>query len=304
MRHVPRKPVIFVAAIALDALVGELPNAIHPVALFGRLMGTLERRLAGRGASFVGGILFTLAGVGLGTVAGLAAECAARAMRGVGVVLATAVLKQAFALRSLLEHVEEVERPLACGRLDEAKRAVGRIVGRPLEDLDSPLVASAAVESLFENLSDGVIGAWWWYVAAGLPGALAYRAANTMDAMVGYPWRGRFGTPSARLDDLLNLVPARLTAAAIAAAGRVAARDVRAAATEARRLRSPNAGWPMAMGARAIGVRLEKRGKYVLNPNAPPPSPEDIRRGRAVALRAAALAAFGCLAALAWRGDR
>lgn len=298
------RPLVFVLAVALDALLGELPNAVHPVARFGRLMGSLERRLGGGQPGLGGGLLYALVGVALGAAAGAAAE---RALRGKGILrllLAAAIFKQAFALRSLLEHVEEVERPLVRGELGEAKRAVGRIVGRPLEDLDAALVASAAIESLFENLSDGVVGAWWWYWAAGLPGALAYRAANTMDAMVGYPWRGRFGAPAARLDDLLNLVPARLTAAAIAAAGRLTLRDVRAAAREAVRLRSPNAGWPMAMGARALEVRLEKRGKYVLNPDARLPSPDDIGRGRALALRAAAVAGVGCLAALAWRGGR
>ncbi len=300
----PVRPLVFALAVSLDALFGEPPNRVHPVALFGRVMGAIERRLGGEQPGFGRGLLYALAGVGLGAATGALAE---RATRGGGIlrtVLAAAALKQAFALRSLLEHVEGVERPLVHGELDEAERAVGRIVGRPLEDLDAALVASAAIESLFENLSDGVIGAWWWYLTAGLPGALVYRAANTMDAMVGYPWRGRFGTPAARLDDLLNLVPARVTAAAIAAAGRLSLRDVRAAAREAVRLRNPNAGWPMTMGARALGVRLEKRGKYVLNPDARLPSPDDIGRGRALALRAAAAAGIGCLAALAWRGRR
>lgn len=297
-------PWVFAAAVVLDAVAGELPNAAHPVALFGRAMGWLERRLDGEEPGLRRGLAFALAGVGVGALAGAAAERAARGRGFAGLVIAAVVLKQSFALRSLLEHVEAVERPLAAGELGWAKRAVGRIVGRPLEELDEGLVASAAVESLFENLSDGVIGAWWWYLVAGLPGALAYRAANTLDAMVGYPWRGSFGTPAAWLDDVLNLVPARLTAAALAATGRLRLGEVREAAREAGRLRSPNAGWPMAIGARALGVRLEKRGKYVLNPGGRVPSPHDIRRGRQLALRAAGIGGVGCLAALARRGAR
>lgn len=297
-------PAVFAAAVALDAVAGELPNAIHPVALFGRAMGRLERQLDGEAAGLREGVLFALAGVGLGALAGATAGRAARGRGLAGLAIAAVALKQAFALRGLLEHVEAVEQPLAAGDLGAAKQAVGRIVGRPLDELDEGLVASAAIESLFENLSDGVIGAWFWYLAAGLPGALAYRAANTMDAMVGYPWRGRFGTPAARLDDVLNLAPARLTAFALATAAGLNPRGARAAALEARRLRSPNAGWPMATGARALGVRLEKRGKYVLNPEGREPTPADIGQGRRMARRAAALAGAACMAGLLWRGVR
>ncbi|NJN68054.1 MAG: cobalamin biosynthesis protein, partial [Chloroflexaceae bacterium] len=156
-------------------------------------------------------------------------------------------------------------------------------------------IAAAAIESLAENTSDSVVAPLLAYALGGLPGAFAYRAANTLDAMVGY--RGRYeylGKVPARLDDLLNLVPARLTALLIAAAAVGCSADAPQAWQVMWRdhalTASPNAGWPMAAVAGALGVRLEKMGHYCLNERGRAPTAADIRRaGRVVGVAAASL---------------
>jgi adenosylcobinamide-phosphate synthase len=156
-------------------------------------------------------------------------------------------------------------------------------------------VASAAIESAAENLVDSVAAPILAYATGGLPAAWAYRALNTADAMWGYrdARYERFGKTAARLDDLANLAPARLGAAALAAGAVLAGEDgpgaVRVAWAQHRRTASPNAGWPMAAMAGALGVGLAKRGAYRLGEGALPSSPDTVRRARRVLAAAAAV---------------
>jgi adenosylcobinamide-phosphate synthase len=157
------------------------------------------------------------------------------------------------------------------------------LVSRDTAALDAPLLAAAAIESLAENASDSVVAPLLAYALAGLPGACAYRAVNTLDAMVGY--RGRYeylGKVPARLDDLLNIAPARLTGLLIVAAAALCGADARQAWRAMWRdhatTDSPNAGYPMAAIAGALGVRLEKAGHYCLNAGGRAPTAEDVRR--------------------------
>jgi adenosylcobinamide-phosphate synthase len=166
-------------------------------------------------------------------------------------------------------------------------------VSRPVAGLDGAQLASAAIESVAENLSDSLVGPLLFYLLFDLPGALAYRAANTLDAMIGY--HGEYedlGKAAARLDDLLNLLPARLSALLLVGAAWLGCGDGRAAWGTLRRDRartaSPNAGWPMAAAAGALRVRLEKMDHYRLGSPFPDPTPRDI--GRAVRLCYAAAA--------------
>ena len=162
------------------------------------------------------------------------------------------------AQRSLVDHVAAVAAGLRAG-LAEGRRAVALIVGRDPDRLDAAGVGRAAVESLAENLSDGVVAPLFWGVVAGLPGMLAYKAVNTLDSMVGHhSERYRdFGWASARFDDLVNLVPARLTGAALCLVGGAPrALGLPVMLRDAPRHRSPNAGWPEAAMAAALGLRL------------------------------------------------
>lgn len=159
--------------------------------------------------------------------------------------------------QSLAEHAQAIARPLADGDLEQARMAVGRIVSRDTTVLDETGVAKAAVESVLENGADAVFAALFWFALLGGPGALAYRLANTLDGMWGYRDERRryFGWAAARIDDLLNLVPARLTALTYALLGRTG-RALACWRTQAPAWSSPNAGPVMAAGAGSLGLRL------------------------------------------------
>ncbi|MDO9524313.1 MAG: CobD/CbiB family cobalamin biosynthesis protein, partial [Gemmobacter sp.] len=161
-----------------------------------------------------------------------------------------------------VDHVRAVATALRSS-LADGKRAVAQIVGRDTASLDQPAVARAAIESAAENLSDGVIAPAFWFLIAGLPGILIYKAVNTADSMIGHrtPRHEAFGWAAARLDDVLNWVPARLTAGLIALVhGRPDARRV--IFRDAPRHRSPNAGWPEAAMAACLGIAVSGPRSY------------------------------------------
>lgn len=208
-----------------------------------------------------------------------------------------AVLDAACSLRTLLARATEVETALDAGDIEAARTLCGtHLVSRDTADLDASEVAGATIESVAENLSDGVIAPWLAFALAGAPGAAAYRVANTMDALWGYhtPEFEVLGRASAHLDDTLNLLPARVTALALVLAAAMPGTSARGALaawrSDARYTQSPNAGHPMAAMAGALGVTLTKRGAYTLG--APGRAPEAADIGRAIRLaRAAAILA-------------
>jgi adenosylcobinamide-phosphate synthase len=201
-----------------------------------------------------------------------------------------ALLKCTFSARALGAHAAAVQRALEHGDITQAREAVQQLVSRDTSELDAAHVASAAIESVAESTLDSIVGPLFWYGLFGVPGAAAYRFVNTADAMVGY--RGRyeyFGKPAARLDDALNWLPARLSTALLAAAATLTGGDTRGAWATAldqhARTASPNAGWPMAAAAGALGVWLEKPDHYRLG-RSREPAASDI--SRAVRLMSAA----------------
>ncbi|MFW2588083.1 adenosylcobinamide-phosphate synthase CbiB [Sagittula sp. SSi028] len=248
-------------ALAIDAQVGwpdRLFRAVgHPVVWMGRLISALERRFntGSRGARIAAGALTVVMVCGLS--GGLAALVAWALPAGwVGAVVLGVLAWPFVAARSLHDHVDAVAQPLAQGDLAAARQAVAMIVGRDVTRLDTAGVARAGIESLSENASDGVIAPLFWGLIAGLPGIVIYKAINTMDSMIGHrsDRYEAFGKAAARIDDVANLLPARLTGGLIALWGgrpawRVMWRD-------AGQHRSPNAGWPEGAMAGAIGVRL------------------------------------------------
>ncbi len=261
---------VMAVALLLDAVLGDprwLYRRIpHPVTLMGRAIGAADRRLNrprlgfGRrraaGAIAVATLAVLTAGIGAGLHAvldglrwGWIAEGA----------LASTLLAQA----SLHQHVAAVERALSDGGLDAGREAVGMIVGRDTSALDEPAVRRAAIESLAENLSDGVVAPLFWGCLFGLPGIAVYKLVNTADSMIGHrtPRHEAFGWAAARLDDALNLIPARLTGLLIGVCA-LSARALRVMFRDARAHRSPNAGWPEAAMAGALGVRLSGPRRY------------------------------------------
>lgn len=303
-----RRTAVVLVALLLDRYLGEPPEAVHPVVWIGRTVGALAARAPRDrtarllyGAGLVGGVCGGSA---------LAARLLEGRLVGPSGLLAEGwLLKSCLSYRALERAGERVAERLEGGDLEGSRKELLWLVGRDRSKLDANEVAAAAVESLAENLSDSFAAPLLAYAAFGLPGAFFYRAANTADAMVGYreePFT-HTGRAAARLDDALNLVPARLTALALVLAasrdGACTAGDaLRVALRDGRLTESPNAGWPMAAAAGALGVRLEKRGHYRLNAEAPPPAADDLRRaGRLVRRAAAVLVALVLLGVAAGR---
>lgn len=259
-----------IAALTIEAAIGypkPVYRAIgHPVTWIGRAIAKLDRALNQESAALqtrrAAGVLAVLA---LFFLCGVPAIAIERVLHGPGLesaalaILASSLLAQ----RSLHDHVRAVGDALALKGLAEARRAVSQIVGRNPDSLDEAGVARAAIESLAENFSDGVVAPVFWIAAAGLLGGLLYKAANTADSMLGHrtPRHEAFGWAAARLDDLLNLPASRLSAlwlmlAAIVTSGASPRGAWEAVRRDAGRHRSPNAGWPEAAMAGALGLAL------------------------------------------------
>jgi adenosylcobinamide-phosphate synthase len=239
------------AGVVADRFLGEPPAALHPVAAFGRAMRAVEGVLY-RDAR-APGLAHAAVGTALGLVAG-------------GVVGPTAVATWlAVGGRGLAAAAEGVAGALDAGDLDRARALLPALVGRDPAGLDAKEVARAVVESVAENTVDAVVAPALWGAALGAPGALAYRAVNTLDAMVGHRSAryARYGWASARLDDLAGWVPARVTAGLVAAVRPGQAGAVLAAVrTQAPAHPSPNAGVAEAAFAAALGLRLGGRSTY------------------------------------------
>ncbi|HYN69168.1 MAG TPA: adenosylcobinamide-phosphate synthase CbiB [Candidatus Eisenbacteria bacterium] len=291
-------------ALAFDLGIGELPATGHPVVVSGWVIGRLAGRPTGRNGRDLarGTLAVALPTAGAWAIGRLVER------RGRGVVrfaVAAWLLKSSFALRGLLDAGTRVAQALGNNDLDEARRQLPWLVSRPVEDLDRAHVCSAAIESLAENLADSYVAPLVAYAVGGLPAAMAYRVVNTADAMLGYRGELEFlGKAAARLDDLVNLVPARLTAAAIAVSAPVVGLSGRGALLtamgDAGRTSSPNAGWSMAAAAGAIGIWLEKPGTYRLGEGAVP----DVAHVAAARRLVFAAAALATAAYITWEVSR
>jgi adenosylcobinamide-phosphate synthase len=297
---------VLILALVIDALFGE-PKALwdrlpHPAVLMGRLIGWCDRRFNRGKALKLRGSLVTL---GLVT-AGLSFGWLVQILPDHGVI-EVALLAILLAQRSLVDHVRAVARSLRRSVAD-GRQAVAMIVGRDTAQMTGPDIARAAIESAAENLSDGVVAPVFWYLLLGLPGIVAYKLINTADSMIGHmtPRYREFGWASARLDDLLNLIPARLTALLIALThGWVDAAPI---LRDAPKHRSPNAGWPESALAPVLNVALSGPRSYhgvrkdfpwVWPEGRRDPGPEDIDAAAGALWRVwAALLAFAVLFAL------
>jgi adenosylcobinamide-phosphate synthase len=280
-------PAALVIAWTLDAAFGEPPNAVHPVAWLGRVLGPIGQRLCtwGRLPALIGG---TLAWLGIAAALFCMARAAETAIHvspsALGALLLALALKPCFAWRMLRDEVRAVEHALSQS-LDAGRDRVSRLASRDVSAMNPAEIRETAIETLAENLNDSVVAPLFWFAVAGLPGAVVYRFANTADAMWGYrgryEWAGKF---AARADDVLSWLPARLTALLLCPAPRRWHR----LRVEAARTPSPNGGWPMGALALRLGVRLRKPGVYALNEQARSPLAADT----AIALRVAARAAW------------
>ena len=259
--------------------------------------------------AFLYGSIVTAGVVGGAALAGTLLARLTRALpTPLGLLLESWLLKTTLSVRSLVEAGHNVEASLEADDLPGARLAVTALVSRDARALSAAQLASAAVESLAENTADSIVASLLFYALGGLPGALAYRAANTLDAMIGY--RGTYeylGKSAARLDDLMNLLPARLSAVLLLGAGAVGGGDLRGGIEvmlrDRGRTASPNAGWPMSAMAGLLGTRLEKIDHYVLGDPLPPPDLPAIDHA-AELVKAATLLAALVTTGLAWIAGR
>ena len=291
-------------ALILDALLGE-PKWLwdrmpHPAVIIGKGIDWATKHLNRGPSRKAKGILFT------------ALLCLAAIVIGVflaqlGWVVQVIVAAILLAQKSLNEHVAQVADGLRMS-VAQGRRSVGMIVGRDTSDMDEPAIARAAIESSAENFSDGVVAPAFWFTIAGLPGILLYKAVNTADSMVGYRTDEfeDFGWASARLDDVLNFIPARLTALLLAVPYGLVT-GWAAILKDARSHRSPNAGWPEAVMARILNIALagprsydgEMRDLAWVHPTGNKKiGPKDIDRANAVLWRAWAVITF--VSTLTW----
>lgn len=293
---------------ALDAALGD-PRRFHPVAGFGRAARSLERLIWKD--SRIRGTLFTAVCVGSATAAAAAATPAAagRTSLRVAHVAMTALATWAvLGARSLAVEGDAIADMLDGGDLTSARQRVTHLVSRDPSQLDEHEIARAAVESVAENASDAIVAPLLWGTFAGVPGLVGYRAVNTLDAMVGYRnarYRN-FGWASARLDDIANYVPARVTALIVILLSGRPFEAGRLTAASASRHPSPNSGWPEASYAAALDLRLGGLNRYGDRVEQRPtlgvgeaPAPADIRRATAFTRRVTAWGAV-VAAAVAW----
>ena len=312
------------AALAIEAVAGY-PNALfraigHPVTWMGAWLAALDRTCnrpeASGGMRRAGGVLALV--LLLGATAAVAGGVTLLAPSGLVGFLILALLAASLpAQRSLHDHVRAVEVALEQEGLEAGRRAVAMIVGRNPATLDRAAVARAAIESLAENFADGVVAPAFWTALGGLPGGALYKAANTADSMIGHltPQYAAFGWAAARFDDLVNWPAARLAALWLVLAAVVQRADWRSAVAavrrDARRHRSPNAGWPEAAMAGALGLRLGGPRVYgdipiddaYMGSGRADAAPSDIHRAlrlyrAACALQGAALLAVAAVASL------
>ena len=294
---------VLLIAFALDLLLPEPPNAVHPVVWMGRLISVIERfaTQTRNAVAFLLGVFMAVAVPALFAAAAWLAAIALFALGDIPFLVGVAILlKTTFTVRGLANAARETQHSIEDADIHLARHSLRGLVSRNATELSEPLVAAAAIESVAENTTDSFIAPWLAFALIGLPGAFAYRAVNTLDSMIGY--RGKYeclGKASARLDDLLNLIPARISAGLLLLAGTVSKCRVgqgwQTAMREHRLTASPNAGWTIAAMAGLLGVSLEKPGHYIIGGAFKEPAAADI--GRSVRM-AYIVAGLGILVAV------
>lgn len=289
-----------ILALLLDMAAGDPPNRFHPTAWMGSWIAAWWKRIRPNGptAEFLCGAALTLCGIAVMTAAGYALTLLFNRLPSPLNLLATGLaLKLMISLRGLDRAAQAIQIELEANNLPEARRLLSwHLVSRNTSGLTGEQVSAAVIESVAENTSDGIIAPLFFFAIGGLPAAFAYRFVNTADAMLGYrdpahEWYGKF---PARLDDLLNFIPARVTGLLVTTAAFVRRENARQAwkimRRDARLTASPNAGIPMSAMAGALGVNLEKIGLYTLGKGLPSATVLHIQKARRILWTAASLA--------------
>jgi len=259
-------PVMLVIAFGLDLALRELPNRFHPTAWMGHTVSWAEKLSpSGPRASLAAGVIIVALVAGGWT---LAAYFTVQGLREINywayILVGAALLNTTFAIKMLGQASFRVRDLLMVNDLDQVRANMSSLVSRDPSNLTPEQAAAATVESVSENMSDGFIGPWLAFALFGLPGAAAYRAINTLDSMIGYHGRYEYlGKAAARFDDLVNLVPSRLTGLLLVVAslflpGQSPKQAWHIMWRDHSKTQSPNAGWPMSAMAGSLGIQLEK----------------------------------------------
>jgi adenosylcobinamide-phosphate synthase len=296
---------VFLLAVAYDILLGEMPARVHPVVWIGRFIAFLRARCP---PSRAAGIALALVVIAVTVLCGHLAVRAAGFVPFLPLFVSAYLLKSTFAIRCLLQVSRDIGQMIDSD-MQAAKAMLPALVGRDTASLSKSQASSAVIESLSENYVDSILSPIFYYLlfaplGLGLEAALAFKAISTMDSMIGYKTRGlkEIGFAGARLDDLANFIPARLSIIPIALAKHAqAGKAIRAALRYHKATPSPNSGWPMAACAGALNIRLEKPGYYVLLDEGAEPQTSDVPRALGLMQTAIALTlAFALLILFSW----
>jgi adenosylcobinamide-phosphate synthase len=262
---------IIAMAVVIDLALGDPPNAFHPIAWMGKIISLMEKvgLKLNPTAQFCYGMGMTLFTIALFVVpVYFVFLYLGHFSLFASVIVAVLLLKSTFSIKGLRRAAFKVKQLLQDEKLNEMRFELRALVSRDTKDLPEPLLISAAVESVGEGTCDSLVAPLFYFLFFGIPGAIGYRVVNTMDSMIGYHGKYEYlGKFAARLDDVLNYIPARIAALLLVLAAvlkRNGRNAWRTACREHTRTESPNAGWPMAAMAGALNVRLEKVGHYVL----------------------------------------
>lgn len=263
---------ILALALIIDFALGDPPDAFHPVAWMGRVISFLGRGRLSRGplCQFLYGAVITLLVMAIFTLPVFFLLLYLKDVSFIAYVLVGAgLLKLTFSLRGLRNTVRRIKRLLLDEKINEVRFELRALVSRDTSSLSKPFLISAAVESTAESTCDSFVAPLFYFLFLGVPGAFAYRIVSTLDSMIGYHGEYEYlGKFSSRLDDVLNFIPARLTALLLVLAAffsrRSGRRSWQVALGDHANTESPNAGWPMAAAAGALNVQLEKVGHYKL----------------------------------------
>ncbi|MFZ3058953.1 MAG: cobalamin biosynthesis protein [Candidatus Methanoperedens sp.] len=271
---------VLLLAVLFDILFGEPPAFIHPVVWMGKMINVLTRGAPLRHRKIYG-LFMVIFCAGIAVLTSLLIISLGTGL--LGLIIAAYFLKSSFSIRMLLVSAIGIKKDLEAGKIEKARSDLKTFVGRDTSGLDESQSASAVIESLAESFVDGILSPLFYFLVFGLPGALAYRMINTLDSMVGYrkePFID-LGYASARLDDIANWLPARLSVAFILIASVFfgkPADTIRTCIKDHSRTASPNSGWSMAAVSGALNVRLEKVGFHVLGGQFSEPQPFQIKK--------------------------
>lgn len=275
--------IVLFLALAIDLAFGEPPRRLHVTIWMGRFIEVMETQMRRLKNEPLAGTLLAISTVVLFTALGFLVPLTYQYSWAIGTMTSAFLLKTTFALRCMFEHVTPIISSLERGDIERARKHLSMVVRRDTSALNQRLIASGAIETVAEGFVDGFISPLFFYVFFGLPGAVAYRAINTLDSMVGYKNEKylKFGWFSAKLDTIANYIPARITYLIFALSSFILRMDWRGALWAGKvyhaSTSSLNAGWPMSTMAGALRVRLEKLGSYVLGEDLEPLSSKKIR---------------------------